>query len=1261
MLLRLGWLLCALLACNCWALQFAYAADIDVDSVRFRNYAIREGISQATIRAIAQDDQGFLWFGTQDGLNRFDGYEFRSYFRDSEPKDALSDNHILALLADPLRRGLWVGTQSRGLNFLDLGQDRFRTFRAGENGLESDQIVDLALGRDGHVWLITNRGLQRYNSATERFSTLSGSFPLSALALSSDGSVYVGGPSGLYKVSEDSLQHWPDAAASQHNVSALTTDPHGTLWVGLSDSGLIHLRADGTLVAVYGAKPEQMKGLPSAEIRSLLLTSAEELWVGTMDGLALLNAEQDHFMSWKSDQSYNGSLPANRIPRLFEDRQGLIWAGTWTGGVAVHNPQTRAIVVARHQRGDPTSLPANPVRAIWRDLDGSVWLGVLEGGGLVHYDFERGVLARYIHDPSDPRSLGNNVVQAIRRTRNGELLVATSGGGLNRLDPDMRGFTRYGKVPNAVGQLDTATVLSVFEDRDNTLWVGSGDAGLFERCATCQNFTRFSTADGNFTPVSINAIYQPRDGTLWIGAQAEGLAVIDLSTRTMRRFRANEADPQALSHDTVTSIVETARGDIWLGTQGGGVNRVLQDGVSLRFRSVRKRNGLSADAIGAIQEDTQGWMWISTTSGVSAYQPDRNLLRNLSANEGLDRVGYFIASAARDPAGRLMFGGLNGLIRFNPLDLAKVERAGAVAVTDIRLFNVPLKLAWQDPRSPLKASSARVRQVTFNHLQSMWSMRFSGLEFATPESVRFSYRLVGLNDLWVDAGVSQHSASFTNTPPGRYEFQVRASNDLGASWGPTTRIAVRVLPASWRSPWALAAYLLAAIITALLIWLRLRRSLHERNLSNERIRSSQEQLKHALWGSRDELWDVDFRTGELQSINPIEHLERRGGLQIRNAEDLLERAHPDDRALLRLALHAHIEEGTEYYEAAFRMRTVDDDWAWVLSRGRAVERDAQGKALRMVGTARDISDVKAVEDELRSVNERLEERVEQRTAALLNSNQDLSATLDALKVTQTQLVEAEKMASLGNLVAGVAHEINTPLGIGVTAASHLHDETSAIQKKIERGQLSKTELSLYSKVAMESTSLVLKNLERASQLVRSFKQVAVDQSSEQRRTIDLKTYLEEILFALKPKLKRTQHSVRLEVADDLSLSTYPGAISQLIVNLVTNSLTHGFAADQQGCMEIAARVVDADVELRFSDNGMGMPEAVRLRVFEPFFTTKRGQGGSGLGLHIVYNLVTQLLHGRIECQSSPGQGVTFILRFPRRLLSDPGNLAVPGG
>ncbi|MCL2340309.1 MAG: ATP-binding protein [Proteobacteria bacterium] len=286
------------------------------------------------------------------------------------------------------------------------------------------------------------------------------------------------------------------------------------------------------------------------------------------------------------------------------------------------------------------------------------------------------------------------------------------------------------------------------------------------------------------------------------------------------------------------------------------------------------------------------------------------------------------------------------------------------------------------------------------------------------------------------------------------------------------------------------------------------------------------------------------------------------------------------------------------------------------------------------------------EERLRHLNEVLEERVEQRTEELAAANHDLQRTLDDLQRMQKQLVLAEKLAALGELVAGVAHEINTPVGVALSAGSTLAEKSQTLADLFAQGEMKRSDLTQFLEDSREGTEMILMNLDRASNLIRSFKLVAADQVSENRRLFNVRKYIEEILLSLRPKLKKTNIQVEIVCDEDLAIESYPGAFSQILTNLIINTLTHGFDPDQSGVIRIEASRADGKLVLRHADNGKGMPAAVRDHIFEPFFTTARSQGSTGLGMHIVFNIVTRTLGGAIVCESTPGQGAVFVITMP---------------
>jgi len=1235
-------------------------AETDVPGVfhvRFRNYGVDEGLSQSTAMQMARDKTGFLWIGTQDGLDRFDGYGFKVYKHVRGDAHSLSDNHVRTLVADS-DGALWVGTQAGGLNRYDATLDRFDAYLADpahNNALANNLVTALLLDRRGWLWVASAGGkLQWFDRTTHAFldTPLGTRAPLTgvrAMVEQADGSVLLGTRAGLWVCDANaaSMRELHLDPTQSLDIQALTIAANGEIWTAATGAGVYRLTADGRILARYrSAGTEHL--LPDDDVRDMKFDGTGRLWLATKSGgLLRVDPATGSARQFQHDPTDRHSLAGNRQQSVLIDRDGLVWSGSWNDGVSVHDPRTEAFASVRPVAGDTRTLPVRPMPGMWRDADDTLWFGMAERGGLVHFDPDAGVIAHFATG-SGPGELPSNVIEWVARTHDGSLWVATAGGGLQRLPRGETKFVAYRHDRANPDSLASDDVLSLAEDRNGTLWVGTVDAGLDELCAGCAQF-RHHRHDGkradSIGDGPVAKVFESTDGALWIALRPGGLDRYDRATDRFDHFRANAQDPTALGNDTITTLMQDSRGELWIGTQGGGLHHLLPASAVPRFESISTADGLAADAIGCVIEDAAHTLWVSTTVGVSRYDPVARHVTNFGAQAGAFAQGYFLNSCAQLGDGRIVFGGPAGA---TIVDTAAVQQLPPPrpVLLGVLLDNQPAPLRWRDDNSPLQSAPWTGGQAVFSHRQTNVGFEFSALDFADPESIEYAYRLDGHDAGWIPASASRRYATYTNLAAGDYTLRVRARRD-GSSWNEEeAKLQVRVRPLPWLSPLALLGYCAALLSIGSWIGWRMRADLQRQRLAQRAVRASAERLKLALWGNGGEMWDINMQDGTFLQENRIPGLAVGGANGPRTVHEYRKYIHQDDLAGFEEALTAHLKGHADFFESSYRTPDLGGEWRWLLTRGRVVERDANARALRLVGTTQDISVLKRTEESLRKLNEELESRVELRTGDLRRANEELRRTLDELKAMQRQLLESEKMAALGGLVAGVAHEINTPLGVTVTAASHLQDEARRIGDLAAANALTAEAVEQFQTAATESSEIILRNLNRADRLIRSFKQVAVDQSSEERRTIELGAYLNEILISLGPALKKTPHRVHIDCPEPVSLDTFPGAIYQIVSNLLMNSVHHAFAPGQVGDIAITVKRNGRDVELTCRDNGSGMDEQVRARIFEPFFTTRRGEGGSGLGMHVVYNLVTQLLGGRIHVSSAPGAGATFEIVLP---------------
>lgn len=1225
----------------------------DLNAVRFQRYGVENGLSQTTVRDMYQDQDGFVWLGTQDGLNRFDGYEFRIYRNDPAKINTLGDNHIIALESAG-EKGFWVGTQSGGLSLYDPAKDEFRRFQAsGKFGdLADNSISTIKLDSDKRLWVATNASsLQWLDDKQMLFQNVasvnSDSVGKVKSILDYRNGLLLGTRNGLFQLAGANarLTPWPVQVSLNIEVETIIRSLDGKeIWVSTLEDGIYRYSESGRLLQHITRRD----GLADDNVRDLSFDRLGRLWVATFDGLSRIDSPKAAIKTWRYNEGLGGTLTSSRIQALMEDRDGLMWIGTWLNGVSLFIPRTETFQEITAQSGNKNALPGSAVPGLFVDKDASLWLGVLEGGGLIHYDLKKGILDRFVNQPDKPDSLPPGVVQNVVRDRKGTIWVAT-GSGLAKLNANGKTFEVFRNEKDNSRSLPYNTLQRLFVDSKGTLWIGTSGGGLASRCETCNYFDRYPIRDGTkFTSNdTVNTIFEDSQGQFWFGLRPGGLVKLDRDNGVMQRIRGEPGKVGALSHDTVTSIFEDSRNRIWVGTQGGGLNRaVVSPRGDISFVQYTTKEGLAANAIGGMAEDTQGNIWVSTTAGLSRVNPEREEIENFSSRDGAQGLGYFIGSYGKLPSGQMIFGGLRGVTVFNPLEVGSQAAPNRSQLTALRVLRSGQRKNGDKPFVFVSTSDGG--QLELEAEANDLSLEFSALTYTDPQALRYSYRMVGVNDEWLETDALRRLASFNNLEPGDYQFEVKARSPDG-QWGEAYVLPIH-LPASWWATfWAKLSYFAIAAVFIALFALEVLQRLRERHRAQKDIRDSEQRLKLMLWGTGDELWDLDVVKNSIHRSNPLLILKGSTGDYTQNAGALYQHVHPDDVAQFQDAMRMHFKGETEAFDATCRSESIAGGWRWIRMRGRVIERDAVGKATRMVGTTGDITELKQHEIALAEINAKLEQRVAQRTQALNKMNVDLQSSIEQLTQTQQQLVESEKLAALGGLVAGVAHEINTPLGIGVTAASFLDVEVKRLEKLLLDNALTKKDLENFSRNASESSQLILRNLYRADKLVKSFKQVAVDQSSQETRVINLQAYVEEVLVSLQPAVKKTPHEVHLYCSEVLVFETYPGAIYQILVNLVMNSLLHAFAKVEKGKIDILINQ-DRDCALvEFRDNGCGMPEDVRRRVFDPFFTTRRGEGGSGLGLHIAWNLATQLLGGSISCESEVGKGTSFYLRIPLQI------------
>lgn len=813
------------------ALACAVGQASTAKSLRFERLGVEQGLTQESVLAILQDRQGFLWFGSQAGLGRYDGYRVLTFRSEPDQAGSLADNFVTALHEDKSGR-LWVGTRGGGVMRYDAASRTFLRFlppasaQRGSGELHVRAIVAepaSAGGRPERLWIATAGGLQRLDTADDSFESWHHD-PARADSLVDDdvlalvrdpqGRLWIGTGAGLDRLDpqSDRFEHFrvdSDAEPDRrrNTVQALGVDSVGTLWVGSSRG----LESWG----IEGATPQRQRladdqGEIVDAVRAILLDRNGGVWIGTPSGLLRRDAGNGPLLRYRHDARDPNSLADNDIDSLYQDRGGTLWVGTHTGGASRVDLNSGGFERIVGLVNDDDARDANKVYAVSSDGGGNLWLGTL-GGGLLRVERGSTEVTVYRHDPANPLSLPNDNVRAVHVDGQGTVWAGTDAG-LARLDAvtgrlRIRHFGELGPTLDSIRQIRPSTT--------GILWLGS-EGGLHRydpQSDTVRSFRHDPADPGSLSQGRVLAVFEDRAGTLWVGTDS-GLDRQDTDTGPFRHFRHEPADPASLSHSRVHHLFETRSGQLWIGT-AGGLNRLdaTRDG-GVRFRRYTHQDGLAADPIGAILPDASGGLWISTTAGLSRFEPSTSRFRNYSARDGLIDSGYYIGAGHTSSDGTLYFGGLSGLTAFRPEAIRDNLIPPPVVITELQIFNRAVLGAARPDGVRFDGVIETAPSLRLSHANAVFSLEFAALHFADPRRNRYAYQLVGFDPDWIETDSSRRFVTYTNLAPADYTFRVKASNKDGI-WNNTgSSIDIHVEPPYWATWWfrtLLATFLLGSV------------------------------------------------------------------------------------------------------------------------------------------------------------------------------------------------------------------------------------------------------------------------------------------------------------------------------------------------------------------------------------------------------------------------------------------------------------------
>ncbi len=789
-------------------------------SLPFERYSAEQGLSQTIVECLLLDRRGFLWLGTEDGLNRFDGYEFRVFRHATGDPASLSYSEITCLLEDS-SGALWVGTFG-GLNRFDPGFETCRRFvhdPGDSRTLAGDIVRALCEDRHGNLWVgLQGGGLDRLEPATGRIVHHRGAGPgrrihddVRALLEDAGGRLWIGTAGGLARFDPATgrwrhFRHDPgDPHSLSHDrVAALHLDAGGRLWIG-TPGGLDLLDPATGRFVHYG------RGLAGESVTAVCDQSDGRLWIGLDGGgLDLLDPESGRVIHHRHDPRDETSLATDRVFSLCPDRAGGLWVGTYGGGVAKAEPRKARFRHYRCHPDDPQSLCHAIVWSIWEDSAGILWVGT--DGGLDRIDRARGEIRHFLPVPENPRGLAHHGVRVVYEGPSGSLWLGTNGG-LQRLDRETGEFERFVHDPEDPASLSHDEIRTLHEDDSGYLWIATLGGGLNRLDLEIGAFTTFrhdpaepSSLGSDF----LRALHQDRHGYLWLGVQGAGLDRFDPRTGRAVHHRHDPEDPGTLSSDFVFSIWEDPGGMLWLGTYAGGLDRF--DPRTGGVKRYSEADGLPCNLIYSLVGDDGGHLWMSSNRGLTRFDPRTERFRTYDWRDGLQADEFNGGSYHRSARGELFFGGVNGFNAFFPAAIEDSPFEPLVALTDFQLAGRSLAPGEAvDGRVPLAAGLAGAEEVRLGNSDRVFSFQFAALDFTNPRKNRYAFRMLGFDKRWQETGAGRRFATYTNLPPGKYRFEVRGTNCDGIWSRHRASIRVVIAPPLWGTWWFRA---LAAAATA---------------------------------------------------------------------------------------------------------------------------------------------------------------------------------------------------------------------------------------------------------------------------------------------------------------------------------------------------------------------------------------------------------------------------------------------------------------
>lgn len=833
----------------------AYAQENDI---RFKQLTIEDGLSQITALSIIQDKHGFIWFGTQDGLNRYDGYEFKVFRHEAGNKNSLSNNYIWSVYEDT-DGIIWIGTFGGGLNRFDPTTESFQHFKHDENNentISSNDVFGITEYPEGILWLRTGNGVSKFDSRTNnvtRYLTeheIKGkSLFISSFTIESQNIIWAGTHAGLTKLDVASGEH--EYLLSAHgnsefvfgNIFSLNIK-NDDLYI-CCDSGLIKIDLKSSFAERIVSPPSQ--GNRVVPIRSLLI-DGNFFWIGTNNGLYLYNDSSETRKHFSNNPNKPNSLTHNTVTTLFKSKEGIIWIGTY-GGVNKIEKLRGDFELVQYDPTEKNTLSNKSIGPVLEDKNGIVWIGTPAGLNAYNRTTKENLIFKHI--PVNKRSLSSDYILSLYQDKNGNIWVGTRNGGVKKFNysnkADLKNIS-FERVNLGSAELNNSRVHSLLEDSYGSVWIGTGGSGLV-RYSPVTGETKLYAHKPDGTGLSHNYAYylfEDSKNNFWIGTASGGLNLFDREKEEFLYIRTEEDNLSSLSNNIVLSIFEDRNNTLWIGTSGGLnklnskleanlFKKIKDSSLAISFTRYGNKEGLPNEVIYGILEDNKGSLWLSTNNGLVKFNllSTNPVVKIYDVRDGLQSNEFNQNSFYKNRVGEMYFGGINGLNIFHPDSLRINNNIPSVCFTDFKIFNESIQIRKNpgDDHFSLDKQIHLTDKLELSFDQNVITFEFAALNFIATEKNQYAYMMEGFDKDWIITG-NKREATYTNLDPGEYTFRVKASNNDGIWNEQGAAIKLSISPPPWLSWYAYIFYAFI-FIGMLLLYVRFRVNAATRELETQ--------------------------------------------------------------------------------------------------------------------------------------------------------------------------------------------------------------------------------------------------------------------------------------------------------------------------------------------------------------------------------------------------------------------------------------------